>query len=138
MSNDNKLSTEELLARVAEGSKPRRKIENNVNVLRFMSETGLEAGTQAVPTYVLFWYYRNVWPGDRHYKAKKIVFFRTLSQKGIPQYRVGKQRYYLIKEGLIELTDEVIKQAKIYDKQFWAKKEKASVQSPEQTGNSED
>jgi hypothetical protein len=137
VSSDNKPSVEELLARVAESSKPRRKIENNANVLRFIEETGLEAGPLAVPTYILFWYYRNVWPGDRHYKAKKIVFFRTIAQKGIPQKRVGKQRFYLIKEGLIELTDEVIKQAKIYDKQFWAKKE-GKVRSVEQTGDSED
>lgn len=144
MSNDNKPnekanqpSIDELLAKVADSSKPRRKIENNANVLRFISETGLEAGTQAVPTYVLFWYYRNIWPGDRHYKAKKIVFFRTLKSQNFPQYRVGKQRYYLIKEGLIELNDDVIKQAKIYDKQFWAKKE-PKVQSVEQGRDSQD
>jgi hypothetical protein len=138
MSNENKRSIEELLSMVEEKSKPKRKIENNVNVMRFIQETGLEPGTLVVPTYVLFWYYRNVWPGDRHSKAKKIVFFRTLKSQNFPCYRVGKQRYYLIKEGLIELTDEVIKQAKIYDKQFWAKKEPKTVQSVEQTGNSED
>lgn len=134
-----KHSIDDLLAKVAESSKPKRKIENNTNVLRFLQETGLEAGTVAVPTYVLFWFYRNVWPGDRHSKAKKIVFFRTLKSKNFPQYRVGKQRYYLLKEGVIELNDEVIRQAKIYDKQFWAKKEsKTAVQSLKQTGNSED
>jgi hypothetical protein len=134
-----KLSVEELLAKVTENTKPRRRIENNTNVLRFIDETKLEAGTQAVPTYVIFWYYRNVWPGDRHYKAKKIVFFRTFNKK-FPQYRVGKQRYYLLKEGVIELNDEVIKQAKIYDKQFWARKEKeapAEVRLSEQSGDSE-
>jgi hypothetical protein len=132
-----KPSIEELLAKVAEGSKPRRKIENNASVVRYLKETGIEAGTQAVPTYVLFWHYRNMWPGDRHCKAKKIVFFRTLSQKGLPHYRVGKQRYYLLKEGVIELNDEVTRQAKIYDKQFWAKKAPKKVRLPEQTGNSE-
>lgn len=128
MSETTKPSIEELLARVADSSKKRRKIENNANTLRFIEETGLEAGTLAIPTFVIFWFYRNIWKGDRHYKAKKIVFFRTFNQK-FPQYRVGKQRYYLLKEGVIELNDKVITEAKSYDKQFWAKK--AKVQSLE-------
>jgi hypothetical protein len=126
----NKPSIDELLAKVAEGSKPRRRIENNTNVLRFIDETKLEAGTVAYPNSVIFWYYRNVWPGDRHYKANKIVFFRTFNKK-FPNYRIGKQRYYLLNEGVIPLTDEVKKEAKSYDKQFWSKKEKKSVQLSE-------
>jgi len=130
-----KPSIDELLAKVAEGNKPKRRIENHASVLRFLDETKLEIGTLAVPTFVIFWFYRNIWPGDRHYKAKKIVFFRTFNRK-FPQYRIGKQRYYLLKEGVIEVNDEVLKQAKIYDKQFWAKKTK--VRLLEQTGNSEE
>ena len=122
------VSIEELLERVASSSKKRRRIENNSNTLRFLDETKLEAGTLAIPTFVIFWFYRNVWPGDRHNKANKTVFFRTFNKK-FPQYRVGKQRYYLLKEGVIEMNDEVIKEAKQYDKTFWAKKTK--VQSLE-------
>lgn len=127
--SDNKPTVDELLARVANSSKKRLRIENNANVLRFIEETKLEAGTQAVPNFVIFWYYRNNWKGDRHHKANKIVFFRTFSQK-FPDYRVGNQRYYLLKEGVIEVNDEIIKEAKSYDKQFWAKKPK-KVQSVE-------
>lgn len=123
MSNETKPSIDELLAKVAEGSKPKRRIENNTNVLRFIEESQLEAGAMAIPTFVIFWHYRNVWKGDRHYKANKIVFFRTFNKK-FPQYRIGKQRYYLLKEGVIELNEQVIKEAKSYDKQFWSKKEK--------------
>lgn len=128
MNNETKPSIEELLARVADSSKKKLRVENNSNTLRFLDETKLEAGTTAFPTFVIFWYYRNVWPGDRHNKANKTVFFRTFNKK-FPSYRVGKQRYYLLKDGVIELNDEVIERAKIYDKTFWAKKTK--VQSIE-------
>lgn len=121
--SDNKHSIDDLLAKVADTSKKRKRIENNTNVLRFIEESALEAGTQAVPNYVIFWHYRNIWKGDRHYKANKIVFFRTFGRK-FPAYRVGKQRYYLLKEGVIELTDETKEKARIYDKQHWAKKTK--------------
>ncbi len=125
---ETKPSIEELLARVADSSKKRRRIENNTNTLRFIEETKLEPGTVAYPTYVIFWHYRNNWPGDRHHKANKTVFFRTFNRK-FPQYRVGKQRYYLLKEGVIELNDEIKKEAKSYDKQHWAKKAPKKVQS---------
>ncbi len=124
-----KPSIDELLAKVAEGSKKKLRIENNANVLRFIEESQLEVGTLAIPTFVIFWHYRNIWKGDRHYKANKIVFFRTFNRK-FPCCRSGKQRYYLLKEGAIELSDEIIKEAKSYDKQFWAKKE-TKVQSVE-------
>lgn len=123
-----KHSIDELLARVADSSKKKLRVENNSNVLRFIEESKLETGTLAVPNFVIFWHYRNIWKGDRHYKANKTVFFRTFGKK-FPAYRNGKQRYYLLKEGVIELNDEVIEKAKIYDKQFWAKK--AKVQSVE-------
>lgn len=121
-------SIDDLLAKVAEGSKKRLRIENNANTLRFIEESKLEPGTQAVPNFVIFWHYRNVWKGDRHHKANKTVFFRTFGKK-FPAYRHGKQRFYLLKEGVIELNDEIIKEARSYDKQFWARKEK--VQSVE-------
>lgn len=128
MDKPNTPSVAELLERVADTSKKRKRIENNTNTLRFIEESKLEAGTQAVPNYVIFWHYRMNWTGDRHYKANKIVFFRTFSRK-FPAHRVGSQRYYLLKEGAIELNDEIKEKAKLYDKQFWAKKTK--VQSVE-------
>jgi hypothetical protein len=117
------LSIEELLAKATEATKPKRRIENNKNTLRYIEETCWEAGTLAIPTYVIFWHYRNVWKCDRHYKANKTVFFRTFNKK-FPAYRKHDQRYYLLKEGIIELNEEILKEAKAYDKQHWKKKEK--------------
>lgn len=110
------LTVEELLSKVAEGNKPRRRIENHANVKRFIEENGIKAGTKAYPTYVLFWFYRTQWPGDRMSKANKIVFFRTFS-KTFTSYRHGKQRFYLLDENFLALTDEVLTKADIYERQ---------------------
>ena len=110
------LSVEQLLAKVAEGKKPRRRIEENTNVKRFIDECKIQPGTVAFPNYVLFWYYRTQWPGDRHNKAKKIVFFRTFS-KQFTSHRIGSQRFYLLDDSFLKLTEEVKEQAMIYEKQ---------------------
>ena len=121
---ENKPTIEELLAAVKEGSsKKRRKIENNTNVNRYIEEMGLTSGPTPVPNFVLYWHYRQ-WDGsDRKYKANKIVFFRTFSQK-FKSHRVGKQRFYLVSG--IELNDQILEEAKAYDKQYvrLGKKEK--------------
>lgn len=111
---------DELLAAVnaAETTKKRRRIENHTNTLRYISEMNLEPGTVAVPNYVIYWHYRTIWEGsDKRYKANKIVFFRTFSQK-FPAHRIGKQRFYLLKEGCIEVNAEILEEAKSYDKKY--------------------
>lgn len=117
------LSVDELLKKVAEGKKPRRRIENHTNVKRFIDECKIETGTRAYPTYVLFWFYRTQWPGDRHNKANKIVFFRTFS-KHFTAYRNGRQRYYLLNENFLTLTPDVVDKAEVYEKQFCNRKKK--------------
>lgn len=120
------LSIEELLNKAKETTKKRLRIENHPNVLRFIKETGLEPGTQVVPTYVIFWFYRNQWNnggGDAASKAKRTTFFRTFN-KNFPTYRKKDQRYYLIKEGVITVNEETLKEAKTYDKKYWSKKPK--------------
>lgn len=115
-------TVEELLSMATEVQKKRRRVENHPNVLRFLDEMNWESGVDAIPTYVIFWYYRVKWDGsDRHYKAKKITFFRTFNKR-FPEFRKSGQRYYLMKEGTIELTAEVLKEAALYDKKFWGKK----------------
>lgn len=114
------LSIDDLL-KVVEGKKrSSKKVEDNSNVRRYIEEVGWEAGTTAIPNYVIFWHYRNEWKCDRHYKTNKIVFFRCFSKK-FPAFRKNTQRFYLLNDNVIKLTDEVIREAKIYDKQFWKK-----------------
>jgi hypothetical protein len=125
-----KPTVEQLMAMIEEKGKKKRRVENLASVVRYIDETKIEAGTIAVPTYVIFWHYRCVFPGDRHHKAAKIPFFRTFNKR-FPQYRQGDQRYYLIKEGVFPMDDASLKEAKIYDSKYWAKKEK-TTQSVEQ------
>lgn len=118
------LSIDELLAK-AEG-KPKRKVrcENNVNVQKYIERVGWQTGTYAVPTHVIFWHYRTQYTQtDITAKANKTVFFRTFNKR-FPTYRKNNQRYYLLNEGIIEVTDELVKFCKSYDKQHWQKKKR--------------
>jgi hypothetical protein len=128
-------SIEELLKLVNERPKTGRKQrEDHSDVLAFIREFGVEPGTQAVPNYLIFYIYRSVWGGDSKKKAKKITFFQTFG-KHLPDYRHGKQRFYMIKEGLFNVNEEVLKAARIYDKQHWqAKKVSKKVSALEQGG----
>jgi len=140
MSESKTPSVEELLARVAEGKKPRKKIETNSNVNRYIAEFKLEPGTLAVPSYVIYWHYRMIFEGARQHKANKIVFFRTFS-KTFTQYRHGKQRFYLIAPGVLPTDEESLKAAETYEKTYAGmtkvstkekkKKKEATVVAPE-------
>jgi hypothetical protein len=126
-------SIEELLdlvkSRPTTGRKPK---DDHKDVLDFIQEFGIEAGTHAVPNYLIFYVYRNIWnPDNMRRKAKKITFFQTFG-KHLPDYRHGKQRFYMIKEGLFDVNEEVLNLARIYDKQYWqAKKVSKKVPASE-------
>lgn len=127
-------SIEELLELVkSRPAEKRKEKEDNKSVMQFISDLGIEAGTQAVPNYVIFYVYRNLWrPEESSRKAKKITFFQTFG-KHLPDYRHGKQRFYMLKEGLFVVTEEIKKAAKSYDKQYWQTKKvqkKVSASQP--------
>lgn len=127
-------SIEELLQLVKERTPGKRKPkEDSKHVLDFIKDLGIEAGTQPVPNYLIFYVYRCLWRESENYrKVKKITFFQTLGRH-LPDYRHGKQRFYLIKEGLFSFTEETLKEAKVYDKQYWGKKKVSKkVQTPQQ------
>lgn len=131
------LSIDELVARAEAKTKKRLRSETNASTLRYIREVGWESGTVAIPTYVIFWHYRNVWKADPSAKANKTVFFRTFN-KHFVAYRSNGQRFYLMKEGVINLDINIKETAKLYDKQYWqkkAKQPKKSVQSAGQNGN---
>ena len=124
-------TVEELLSRVAEGKKPRRRIENHSNVKRFIEEVGIKSGTKAYPTYVIYWYYRQKWPGDRSNKANKIVFFRTFS-KQFSSYRHGKQRFYLLDESFLTLSTPILEEAEAYEQRYVQAKRKKNKESEDE------
>lgn len=117
------LSIDDLLQVVETKKRSGRKIEDNANVRRYLQETGWEPGTLAIPNYVIYWHYRTKWVCHKSNKTNKIVFFRCFNKR-FPSFRKTNQRYYLLKEGIVELTPEVLKEAKHYDKTYFPKKEK--------------
>jgi hypothetical protein len=122
---------EELLelvnSRQSTGRKPK---EDHKDVLSFIEDLKVEAGTLAVPNYIIFYIYRMVWKTYNSRKAKKITFFQTFG-KYLPDYRHGKQRFYLIKEDVFTITDELRKEALDYDQHYWkAKKTQKKVSIP--------
>jgi hypothetical protein len=125
-------SIEELLKLIEEKpSKKRKEREESRNVLEFIQELNVESGTEAIPNFLIFYIYRCLWkPEDQKRKVKKITFFQTFGKK-FPLYRKNKQRYYMLKEGLFKVNDELIKAAKQYDKQHWqSKKPQKKVSVP--------
>ena len=130
-------SIEELLKLVqSRGSSGKKAPVENKSTLQFIEDLGIEAGVHAVPNYLIFYFYRQIWqPHVLKGKAKKITFFQTFG-KHLPDYRHGKQRFYMIKEGIFDVNEEVLKKAEIYDKQYWGK-EKVSkkVRSHIETGS---
>lgn len=126
-------SIEELLKLIEKQSKGEKKEKaENKNVLQFIEELSIESGTQAVPNYLIFYVYRSIWRVDEaKRKAKKITFFQTFG-KHFPDYRKNHQRFYMLKEGLFDVNEELLKAAKNYDKQHWqAKKTQKKVSTPE-------
>lgn len=127
-------SIEELLKLVNERpKKEKRNKEDHRDVLEFIKELNIESGTQAVPTYLIFYFYRSLWnPENTKRKAKKITFFQTFGRY-FNDFRKNTQRYYLLKDGLFNVTEDVIKAAKQYDKQHWqSKKTQKKVSASEQ------
>lgn len=128
-------SIEELLKLVSERPKIGRKPkQDNASVLEFIQELGIESGTQAVPNYLIFYVYKVMWNPNSKKKAKKISFFQTFGRH-LPDYRHGNQRFYMIKEGLFNVNEEMKKAAKSYDKQHWQAKVSKKVPASEQSGS---
>ena len=126
-------SIEELLKLIEEKPKSSGKTkEDHKDVIDFIKDFGIESGTQAVPNYLIFYIYRSIWRVDQpKKKAKKITFFQTFGRH-FPDYRKNHQRYYMLKEGLFDVNEELLKAAKNYDKQHWqAKKTQKKVSIPE-------
>lgn len=125
-------SIEELLKLIEEKPKSSRKSkEDHKDVIDFIKELEIESGTQAVPNYLIFYVYRCIWRVDQpKKKAKKITFFQTFGRH-FPDYRKNHQRFYMLKEGLFDVNEELLKTAKNYDKQHWqAKKTQKKVPIP--------
>jgi hypothetical protein len=125
-------SIEELLKLIEQKPKSKRKPkEDHKDVLEFIEDLGIEPGSQAVPNYLIFYVYRSIWRVEfPKRKAKKITFFQTFG-KHFPDYRKNHQRFYMLKEGIFDVNEEVLKAARLYDRQHWKSKTQKKVSTHE-------
>ena len=131
-------SIEDLLKLIEQKPKGLKKEkEDNRSVVEFMKDLGIESGVQAVPNYLIFYIYRAIWRAEEpKKKAKKITFFQTFG-KHFPDYRKNHQRFYMLKEGLFDVNEELLKTARQYDKQHWQTKKAQKKVSASNEGRSE-
>jgi hypothetical protein len=125
-------SIDELLDIINSGSEKREKKDSSrpiKTVVQFVEDMGIEPGTQLVPNYLIFYYYRVLWKpsNDNSHKGKKITFFQSFN-KLIPSHRNGKQRFYLIKKGIFD--EAKLEDALHYDKNFWSPKKTKQKKLP--------
>lgn len=111
---------DELLA-IAQSEKVKKTKELSSNVRLFVKEMNIETGSVKIPNSLIFYTYRKVWENEERNKVKKITFFQNLS-KLFKNYRVGKQRYYLLNSSSFDLS--LKEKAEEYDRQCWSKKTK--------------
>lgn len=130
-----KLTNEELIKLALQGKLPakpdnrKNKTRNNnsQSVTRFVEELQIKPGNNKVPTFVLFYLYREVWSPSSN-KVSKVDFFRSLGQHLAP-LRTPLQRYYLVdaecEQRLGINTKTFEDKAKFYVKNYSKKTKKA-------------
>ncbi len=92
-------------------STPKSFAERSIN--DFITEFNVRAGLDRVPSYIIYFFYKEKAPGSKSHKLKRITFFKEFG-KMFPKARVGKQRYYLLDKSSFDLTKEVLAEASYY------------------------
>lgn len=111
--NENKSSTTP--AKKGRGRTNKSKRSQKLAVERFVKKFNIKKGLYKVPNYVLYYLYTTL---DITGMSKQTFFkyFGSLFESA----RTGKQRYYLLNEDGIELTEDLLVRSKnhgrIYDK----------------------
>lgn len=118
------VSLEELLrtlqaAEEAEKEEKPKPVHKDVaHMDRFIEDMDVKVGTDRVPNYIIYYYYKKIWPAMRtDNKKAKIPFFRTFNKK-FPSARDGRQRYYMLDGSAFDLTREGKLKAKHYDEKY--------------------
>lgn len=105
------------------GKVPLVKNRDNPDVLKFITETGLQPGPMKVPTYLIYFHFRN-WCRKKGIALwGKEEFFRTF-KKNFKQKRNGNQRFYLINSA-IDLSRETLEEAKRYEQAYQSRPKKS-------------
>ena len=111
------ISTAELLGMVSkEGVTISNLMEDNSNVREFLRELEITDGLTLVPTYIIYYRYKKVWR-PHGTKLSKIAFFRKIN-KVFETKRTNSTRYYLLNEGVFDLSKESLDDARKFDKRY--------------------
>ena len=85
--------------------------QNDSNVIKFIKEFKIRGGVDRIPTYVVYYTYKERFGGF----LSKIEFFRQFKKEFI-QRRTGKQRVYLLGESSFDMSREGLIEAKFHNK----------------------
>ena len=77
----------------------------------FIKQFNLEKGLDRIPTYIIFYTYKEVFKGE----LSKVEFFRQFS-KLFEKKRTGKQRVYLLSSSSFDMTREGIIRADFHNR----------------------
>ena len=108
-------TTEELTVIASKKGKAITTLANdNSNVKEFLREYVVKDGSTLVPNYIIYYSYCKKWRPTGN-KLSKIGFLRKFSVV-FEAKRTNKTRYYLLEEGVFDISEEALNEAKEFDK----------------------
>jgi len=117
---------------------PKRKTKYAYSVEAFIKKFKIKPGPFKVPTHVIYYLYsKYITINNNYIRCKKEEFFRTF-KKHFEQIRTGRQRYYLINDGL-ELSNTIYEKAEKHKRSYQgSKKIKSKIQDEISRDNKEE
>lgn len=115
MNRAHELTIEELMEVVGKDAKTVSNLrDDKSNVREFLREYGVTDGSTLVPNYKVYFDYCRKWRPQGK-KLSKIGFLRKFSVV-FESHRKTKVRYYLLDEGVFDISEEAINEAKEFDR----------------------
>lgn len=103
--------------------------EDKSNVRDFLREYGVTDGDALVPNYKVYYDYCKKWKPTGK-KLSKIGFLRKLSIV-FRTKRTNNTRYYLLNEGVFDLSEDALNEAKKFDERYRRKVAKKGIKKIE-------
>jgi hypothetical protein len=108
------MSLEELIKLVDEKPKRNNTKKISKSYCKFIADNNVARGELKVPSYYIYFKFREWCGNTNNKKISKVHFFR-LFNKDFDQVRHGYQRYYLIND-VFDISEEELKEAKEFNK----------------------
>ena len=108
------IQLEDLLSRIDKNKNKKEVVTGNFT--HFISSYNIEKGLDKVPTYLIYYLYRQFLQKNQEIlPIKKSMFFRHFKAL-FELKRYGKQRYYMLAKSKIKATDDDLINSRIYEK----------------------